>query len=312
MTAPAVYDRLSALADPIRGRVLLALEHQELTVRELQAVLQLPQSTVSRHLKVLADLGAVSTRAEGTSNWYRMVSRELEPALRRLWQAVRDEVADSVAASRDADRLQWVLAERHMTSQRFFASAAGQWDRLRREFFGERAELLALLGLLDESWTVGDLGAGTGHIAVALAPFVRRIIAVDESTAMLKAARKRAKDLPNVELRTGTLEVLPVADGELDAALLMLVLHHASDPVGVLASARRTLRSGGKLLIVDMLPHDRVEYREKMGHQWMGFSEEQIRVWLEEAGFRATRFTSLPIEAGAKGPNLFSVTATSR
>jgi ArsR family transcriptional regulator len=311
MTAAAVFDRLSALADPIRGRILLVLERQELTVREVQAVLQLPQSTVSRHLKVLADLGAVSNRAEGTSNWYRMASRDLEPALRRLWQAVRDEVAGSVTADRDTERLRRVLAERHLTSQRFFASSAGQWDKLRRELFGERAELLALLGLLDQSWTVGDLGAGSGHTAAALAPFVGRVIAVDESPAMLKTARQRTRDLPNVELRSGRLEDLPVADGELDAALLILVLHHATDPGQVLASARRTVRPGGKLLVVDMLPHDRVEYRERMGHQWLGFGEAQLRQWLTEAGFKAIHFTALPVDAEAKGPDLFTATANS-
>ncbi|HEY9518537.1 MAG TPA: metalloregulator ArsR/SmtB family transcription factor, partial [Gemmatimonadales bacterium] len=105
MTAPAVFDRLSALADPIRGRILLALERQELTVREVQAALQLPQSTVSRHLKVLADHGLVVTRSEGTSNWYRMPARELDPAVGRLWLAVRDDLAGSAAARRDGERL---------------------------------------------------------------------------------------------------------------------------------------------------------------------------------------------------------------
>lgn len=310
MTAPAVFDRLSALADPSRGRILLALERHELTVRELQEVLQLPQSTVSRHLKVLADLGLVLTRAEGTANWYRMPGKELEPAMRRLWLAVRDEVAGSATARRDGERLQQVLAGRHLTSQRFFASAAGQWDRLRRELFGDRAELVALLGLLDEEWVVGDLGCGTGQIAATLAPFVRRVVGVDESAAMLKTARQRTREMANVELRHGTLEELPIEAGELDAALLVLVLHHTGEPAGVLASAGRALRPGGKLLVVDMLPHDHAEYREQMGHQWLGFSEAELAPWLREAGFVGGRFVVLPSEAKAKGPPLFAMSVT--
>jgi ArsR family transcriptional regulator len=309
MTAPAVFDRLSALADPIRGRILLVLERQELTVREIQAALQLPQSTVSRHLKVLADHGLVFTRSEGTSNWYRMPARDLDPAVRRLWHAVKDEVAGSPAARRDGERLQRIVAERHLTSQRFFASAAGQWDRMRRELFGDRTELLALLGLLDDRWTVGDLGCGTGTVTTALAPFVARVIAVDESAAMLKSARQRTRDLPNVELRSGTLEQPPVAHGELDAALLVLVLHHATDPLTVLAGVRRTLKSGGKLLIVDMLPHEHVEYREQMGHQWLGFDESQLQTWLDDAGFGPSRFVSLPSDSSVRGPALFAATA---
>jgi ubiquinone/menaquinone biosynthesis C-methylase UbiE len=310
MTAPAVFDRLSALADPIRGRLLLALERHELTVRELQEVLQLPQSTVSRHLKVLADLGLVLTRAEGTANWYRMPARELEPAMRRLWLAVRDEVAGSVIARRDGERLQQVLAGRHLTSQRFFASAAGQWDRLRRELFGDRLELMALLGLLDESWVVGDLGCGTGQVAATLAPFVRRVVGVDESAAMLKSARQRTREMPNVELRNGTLEELPIEPGELDAALLVLVLHHSGEPASVLAAAGRALRPGGKLLVVDMLPHDHVEFREQMGHQWLGFSEPELTGWLRDAGFGGGRFVTLPSDAKAKGPPLFAMSVT--
>lgn len=309
MTAPAVFDRLSALADPTRGRLLLALERHELTVREIQAVLQLPQSTVSRHLKVLADLGLVATRSEGTSNWYRMPARELEPSARRLWLAVREEVAGGSGARRDAARLQRVLAERHVTSQRFFDSAAGQWDRLKSELFGTSAQLLALPGLLDENWTVGDLGCGTGHLAAALAPFVHRVIGIDESAAMLKSARQRTRELANVELRSGTLEAPPLEPEELDAALLMLVLHHAGDPGRVLAAAQRALRAGGKLLIVDMLPHDHVEYREQMGHQWLGFAEAELRGWLEQAGFGGMRYVTLPVDSKAKGPPLFALTA---
>jgi len=312
MTAPAVFDRLSALADPIRGRLLLVLERQELTVREIQAALQLPQSTVSRHLKVLADHGLVFTRSEGTSNWYRMPARELDPGVRRLWHAVRDEVAGSAAARRDGERLQRTLAGRHLTSQRFFASAAGQWDRLRRELFGDRIELLALLGLLDEGWTVGDFGCGTGTLTAALAPFVARVIAVDESAAMLKAARHRTRDLSNVEVRPGNLEQPPVVPGELDAALLVLVLHHATDPLTILAGVRRTLKPGGKLLVVDMQPHEHVEYREQMGHQWLGFEEPALRGWLEEAGFDRARLVSLPSDSSARGPALFAATATAQ
>jgi ArsR family transcriptional regulator len=309
MTAPAVFDRLSALADPIRGRLLLALEGHELTVRELQATLQLPQSTVSRHLKVLGDLGLVVTRSEGTSNWYRMPARELDPALRRLWLAIREEVAESPAARRDALRLQPILARRHLTSQRFFASSAGQWDKLRGELFGDRSELLALPALLEESWTVGDLGCGTGHLVPVLAPFVRRVIGVDESEAMLATARERTKDLSNVELRSGSLEDPPLRRGELAAALLLLVLHHSPDPGRVLTGVYRALEPGGKLLLVDMLPHEHAEYREQMGHQWLGFPQPELRGWLETAGFERIRSVALPPDPGAKGPALFTMTA---
>src|SRR5687768_6756103 len=141
--APAILDHLASLADTIRSRTLLLLDRRELTVTQLCGVMQLPQSTVSRHLKALADAGWVSGRAEGTSNVYTM-TRDLDPATRRLWGIVRDEIAGTAAAVQDQSRLQAALTERRSKSQEFFSSAAGQWDRMREELFGDRFHLAAL------------------------------------------------------------------------------------------------------------------------------------------------------------------------
>lgn len=308
-TAAPILDRLAALADATRSRLLLLLDRHELTVSELCAVLQLPQSTVSRHLKVLGDDGWVVSRAEGTSRLYRMPAAGLDAPTRRLWQVVREQVGGGAAAAQDLKRLESVLARRRTASREFFSSGAGQWDRLRAELFGDRADLVALLGLLDDRWTVGDLGCGTGRLTEALAPFVARVVGVDESSAMLAAARRRLKGLDAAELRQGELEALPLADGELDAAVLCLVLHYLAAPGAALAEARRALRTGGRLLVVDMLPHDREDYRDRMGHQWLGLERERMEEWLAGAGFAAPRFTALPADPAAKGPTLFACTA---
>jgi ubiquinone/menaquinone biosynthesis C-methylase UbiE len=291
---------------------LLVLERNELSVTDLCAALQLPQSTVSRHLKTLSDEGWVVSRADGASRYYRMPGQDLDPAARRLWQVVKDQVAASPAALRDMDRLRRVLAERRIKSDEFFASAAGQWDRLREELFGGRTELLAPLGLLDPTWIVGDLGAGTGQLSQTLAPFVSRVIAVDGSSAMLKAAKARLSDLPNVELRRGELEGLPIADGELDLAVLALVLPYVAEPIAVFADAARVVRKGGRLIVVDMQSHDRAEYRQTLGHLWQGFAAEQIIPWMEEAGFEACRYAPIPPDPKAKGPGLFVAAAVKR
>lgn len=308
MTRATIFDQLSSLADPTRGRLLLLLDKHELTVGELCAVLQLPQSTVSRHLKTLGDEGWVVSRAEGTSRQYRMTT-PLDAAPRRLWQIVREQTIATSLANHDADRLRATLAERKMKSQEFFSGAASQWDALRGEMFGRRGDVGSLLGLLDDEWTVGDLGCGTGQLGEALAPFVRRVVAVDSSRAMLAAARKRLERLPNVELRQGELEALPIDDGELDAAMLFLVLHYTVDPARVLGEARRALAPNGRLLVVDMIPHDRDEYRQQMGHLWQGFDAAQLKDWLDAAGFSAVRYTTLPPDPAAKGPSLFVASA---
>src|SRR4051812_38188264 len=155
--SPAILDHLSALADTTRSRILLLLDRHELTVTELCSVMQLPQSTVSRHLKALSDSAWVAARAEGTSNLYAMTRDELDPSARRLWLLVREQVGSSAAAMQDQRRLQSVLAERRTKSQEFFSSSAGHWDRLRDEMFGDRFHLAALPAFADSSWTMGDL-----------------------------------------------------------------------------------------------------------------------------------------------------------
>ena len=308
-SAPAILDHLSALSDPTRSRLLFLLDRHELTVSELCGILQLPQSTVSRHLKALADAGWIGARAEGTSNLYTLSRDALDPSARRLWLLVREQVAPTPAATQDQRRLQTTLAARRSKSQEFFASSAGQWDRLRDELFGDRFHLAALAAFAEDTWTIGDLGCGTGRASEAIAPFVARVIAVDASAAMLQAAKKRLRPFDNVDLRRGDLEALPMDDALLDAATLMLVLHHVTEPARALAEVARVLKPGGRLILVDMLPHDREHYRQQMGHVWMGFSNEQTNKLLRDCGFTNSRVVPIAADTKTKGPALFVASA---
>jgi ArsR family transcriptional regulator len=310
VSSPALLDHLAALTDPVRCRVLLLLEQEELMVAELCTALQLPQSTVSRHLKLLSDEGWIAARAEGTTRWYHLATGEMGEGATQLWAVVRGDVAASSEAREDNRRLKPVLSRRRSRSQEFFESTAGKWDEVRGQLFGDRADLPALLAFLDDRWTIGDLGCGTGRLSGQLAPFVHRVIAIDESEAMLTAARERLNEVHNVEFRPGSLRELPIAAGELDAALLFLVLHYVADPAAAVREAARTLRPGGKLMIVEMRPHGRTEYQQTMGHRWLGFEENTVRIWFEAAGLRRGRVIPLAPDVNAKGPTLFVATAT--
>ena len=195
-TLPLI-DAFSALADPLRCRLLLLLDRRELTVSELCAVLQAPQSTISRHLKTLADAGWVTSRREGTSRYYALAfegGAAANAPEAQIWDLTRRELAGRPGMEQDARRLARVLARRSETSQQFFATSAGQWDRLREDLFGRDFSAQALVGLLPASWTVGDLGCGTGMLLATLAPSVALAVIAAvcrRSTALMRASSSR-------------------------------------------------------------------------------------------------------------------------
>jgi ArsR family transcriptional regulator len=309
LVAPPILDRLSALGDETRTRILALLERSELTVSELCSILQSAQPSVSRHLKTLAGEGWVDARAEGRKRHYRLAA-DLDASARALWDIVHEEVRRGGVYEADAERAREVLNRRRLRSAEFFARAAERWDELRAEMFGSAAGLAPLLGLLDADWVVGDLGSGTGALTEALAPFAGRVIAVDRSPEMLSAAEHRLAGQRNVELRRGELEALPLEDATLDLAVLALVLHYVVDPPDVLEEVHRVVRPGGRVVLVDMRPHERgVGYAEEMGHMWPGFEPEQVRGWLGGAGFERVRVVPLAPDPRATGPLLFLASA---
>src|SRR5688572_23503478 len=296
---------MECLSDATRLRLLRLLERHELGVVELCDILQLPQSTVSRHLKVLGDQKWVRSRREATTRLYRMILDELTAPARRLWLLAREQTESWATLKQDELRLTRVLRERAGDSQAFFAGAAAEWDRLRTELYGDAFTTAAMLALLPRDTVVADLGCGTGQVSAALAPHVNQVIAVDNSPAMLKAAKKHAGDLANVDLRRGELSAVPVDDASCDAALLLLVLGYVPDPAGALKEMARILKPGGRAVIVDLPPHDRDDFRRRMGQQRLGFDRGDLEQLMASAGFGSVSIRPLPPEPGVKGPGLF-------
>jgi ArsR family transcriptional regulator len=279
-------------------------------VDELRDVLQLPQSTVSRHLKVLLDEGFTRSRRHGTSHFYRTILDELEAPARKLWLLAREQTEQWPAIQQDQLRLARRLRERQTDSQTFFSAAAGQWDKLRNELYGEASSVAALLALLPSDWIVADLGCGTGWATEALAPSVKQVIGIDSSAAMLKAAKKRTAGMHNIDLRRGELESLPIEDGSCEAALLLLVLTYSQDPQKVVSEMSRILKPGGRAVVMDLLPHDRDDFRRQMGQRMMGFAPDDIRAQLAACGFADQTVRALPPRPNTKGPALFVATAS--
>jgi ArsR family transcriptional regulator len=294
---------LGSLAEPTRLRLLTLLEREELGVLELCEVLQLPQSTVSRHLKVLSEEGWLVSRRDGTANLYRM-DPDLDASARRLWKLARAETSGWATIEQDALRLARRLASRRDDAEAFFAGAASEWERLRSELYGAAFATDALLALLPPDLVVADLGCGTGDLTARLARHAGRVLGVDRSASMLKAARRRVEGLSNVELRRGDLEALPLEDGTCDAALLVLALTYVPEPERALCEAARVLKPGGVIAIADLVRHDDDAFRQRMGQASLGFAPADVTSLLEGCGFRAVRCEPLPPEPGARGPAL--------
>lgn len=316
ISSQSAVEVLSQLGDPVRLRMIRVLEKQELAVGELVQVLQIPQSSGSRHLRILADGGWVFKRTAGPAAYYRVVLDDLPTHLRALWLTLRDHLGDDPNLREDDRRLNAVLAERMADSAGFFGRVAGKWDDLRNDMFGRAFTDSSLLGFLNPNWHVADLGCGTGNATELLCPWVKHVTAIDRSPEMLDAAKERLNESglkdSNVSFLTGELTDLPLESESIDAAACVLVLHHLENPIAALREIRRVLRSsngGGMLLVVDMCQHERHEYRHNMGHVHMGFTqEEQTRIF-EQAGFKSIRINKLRPDVDASGPSLFAAVA---
>lgn len=259
----------------------------------------------------MSDIGWIVRRAEGTTIYYRLVPDDLAETIRSIWLAVRSHLGAKAELLEDDKRTRDVLAERRTDSAMYFGRVRGEWDHIRAELFGGRFTSAALLSLIHPSWVVADFGCGTGNVAEALSPVVERVIAVDQSEPMLAAAKDRLCGRGNIDFVRSELDRLPLADRSIDAAVCMLVLHHVEDIGGALRELRRVLRTdrgGGVLAVVDMVAHDRDEYRRTMGHKHLGFSKQTMSSALADAGFISTQYLELTTDPNAKGPALFVAT----
>ncbi len=299
---------LASLSDMVRLRLLRVIEREELSVGELSKILQLPQSTVSRHLKLLYENGWIIRRASGPASFFRVDPEQISADAVELWRVVQKQLGAAPTLADDDHRLAEVLTERRTDSKAFFGRIVGDWDRLRGELFGASFAAEALLSFLDPGWVMADLGCGTGMTTELLAPVVHRVIAVDREPEMLNTARRRLERFDNVEYHQDDLAGLSIADGSIDAAIVSLVMVYMPEPKAATREVARILKPGGRAMVVDLVAHDREVYLHTMGHQHLGFNEAAVRRWAEDAGLSDVRYCRLRADTAAKGPGLFVAT----
>jgi ArsR family transcriptional regulator len=308
MSADSLQRILKTLADSTRVRILALLEREELAVQELMQVLGMAQSRVSRHLGILREAGLLRDRREGTYVFYRFAAPR-DGAWRDAWALARRELAGDPLAERDSAALVRVVEARATRARSFFDAVGPEWDALRKVFNDDALRARALAHLIPPDWTVADVGTGTGILAAELARLGLRVVAVDHSPRMLEAARAKlvaeglAGDAPGagrVELRGGEANALPLADGEVDAALAHMVLHYLPAPADALREMSRVVRPGGVVVVVDFVQHEAEWMREELGVLWLGFAPDQVADWFRSAGLEATRVEEMPARSPAR------------
>ena len=303
-SASILLDSLSALNDSARLRILRILEQHELSVGEISDVIQLPQSTASRHLKQLLDAGFVSRRTIGTTGLYRIAS-EMAKEVEDLWNITVANSSCLPETEEDSNRLLAVLSQRHSDSRSFFQNVGSDWESIRKDLFGSDFTSIALLSLLDQSTRVVDIGCGIGNAANIIAPFVQEVTGIDRESEMVEQATKRPGAASNVSFQIGDATNLPLEDNSVDVALFCLVLHHIQQATDAVREASRVVSKGGKILIIDMQSHNRDEYKHTMGHEHLGFSEDEVKEIAESTCCSVVNYHKLPPRVQTKGPSLF-------
>ncbi len=293
---------LRVIADPNRLRILLLLQREELSVAELQESLGMGQSTISTHLAQLKQAGLVNDRRTGKSSLYRLTGLEDDSGghtsvLPGLLVEARREIAEAGA---DEAAMLLVLKKRQDRMRSFFDSVAGRlgMDYAPGKSWKGLAE--ALLKLLPPM-VIADLGAGEGAFALLLAQRAQRVIAVDTSARMIEVGREQAlrQGITNVEYRQGDMEEVPIDDRMVDLVFFSQSLHHALHPERAVSEARRILRPGGRVVILDLVKHRFEEAREMYADERLGFSESELGGMLEAAKFVDIQTSIVHKEAAA-------------
>ncbi|HEV2865430.1 MAG TPA: metalloregulator ArsR/SmtB family transcription factor [Allosphingosinicella sp.] len=283
--APKIF---ASLADPTRLRILMLLRAMELSVGEIAQVLGQSQPRVSRHVKILIDAGLAERHKEGSWVFVSLGERaRVEPLFQLLerWAELDGEPASTAA---DAARLAAVRADRAAAAERYFAQHAGDWDALRSLHVAESEVEAAIARALGEAplGRLIDIGTGTGRMIELFGPAADQSLGIDRSPEMLRLARVKLAEagLASAELRQGDMYTLPLASGSAETVIIHQVLHYSQNPAAAVAEAARLLTPGGRLLIVDFAPHEREELRARDAHIRLGFADEAILKYLEEAG----------------------------
>lgn len=284
-----MVDVLKAVAEPTRLRILVLLSQGDLTVSDITTILGQSQPRVSRHLKLLNEAGLILRYQEGAWAYFRLSDDNIIGVLVRNLLARVKPNDDMI--ERDRERLTLVKAQRQERAASYFSANAQSWDEIRRLHIAEQDVEATLKGIVGSEpfQSMLDIGTGTGRLLEIFAPIYSRGVGIDNNRDMLTVARANLDqaDVQHAQVKQGDVYALPVERDSFDLITIHQVLHFLDKPEEAIREAARALRPDGRLLIVDFAPHELEFLREEHAHLRLGFSDEQMKFWLEDAGLVA-------------------------
>jgi len=285
-----------ALSDETRLRLFNILIHFEFNVNELVQIMDMGQSRISRHLKIMTDTQLLSSRRNGSYVYYHAV---IDKENQKLIEFIEQSAKKYAELQEDLVRSENIFKERKNKTRQFFNNVAKYWDSLKEEVFGDLDLNRIIKSKISPVETLVDLGCGTGELLFQLQDTASKLLGVDSSPKMLEQARKKlGQSHQGLNLRLGEMEHLPLSDQEADLAFLNMVLHHLPLPEAGIREVSRVLKKDGLFIITDFAAHDQEEIREKYGGPWLGFKKEKIKQWLFDAGFSLKEFQSYSVKKG--------------
>lgn len=278
--------------DPLRLDILRVLSRDSFGVLELSRVLDIPQSGMSHHLKVLAKAGLVTTRREGNSIFYRRAPLAQTAELETLQRALLDTVDRLPLRAEVGAHLDALQVERAQRSRQFFTENANRFRQQQEliaafELYGPQAAELLAQCFPDGGALALEVGPGEGAFLATLAARFRRVIALDNTPAMLEHAQEAARGagLGNVEFVAGDTGAPLLRGLGADCAVLNMVLHHVPSPAHIFEDLAGALRPGGSLLVTELCRHEQAWAEQACGDLWLGFEPEDLAQWAQAAGF---------------------------